>query len=451
MAAREKTMITPRFRAALETYHRKKWFPQEYPDPFGEFIDYISEGMISDLMAAWEREKRGAFLDVAHYILRILPEIQYRELFSDYIKAMSRRVQGDVLPEFNFYWIRNLNEGESQQIWNSLQKWNNQWESALSDWISALLQFKTEHSEILSAYSERLGLSIAEEEQLRSSREWFAWQFQNKTNANDYFELQRYFKLDRWKNAADWKDLPALGKSVREICSFPTFPSLKNAENPAMQLVFPILPPRRVTINYGVATGPYDAVRFLLELGKGVFYASMNPDLAAEERICGDPSLPWFWGYLYASLLADPEGVKVFLASAESIREEMAFILQCWYRQELFLSLYHQHSATDWKNVQDHYANAWEITYPLPTPAFLSLFDLSRSGDSIFRWNALMRSQQVLRHLQLKYGRKWFSNRKWIQRARDYWWEGFRFTMQDILSDLQIQEPAKYPFGPESN
>ena len=171
----------------------------------------------------------------------------------------------------------------------------------------------------------------------------------------------------------------------------------------------------------------------------------MNPDNLAEERICGDPALPWFWGYLFSSLLVDAEAVKNFIGlSSETISEDTQIILQFWYRHEQMLSIYRSR-ASNISEVQDLFSSLWESAFPLDSPAFLSLYELSLSQDSDFRWIGLLRSQYMIKHLRSKYGRKWFADSKWTARARDYWWEGYRMTTSGILSDQQIQESVDYP------
>jgi hypothetical protein len=440
-------MLTPKFRELFEEYHRKKWFPEKYPDPFGEFVDYISEGMVSDLIAAWEQEKRAAYLHVARFILQLLPESQFREIWKDYSKALSEKLSGDILPEFAHFFIRNFSEERSLDLWTEFQKWNDKWESVLSDWARSMIEIEVTHSDFQKVYVQGLQLQNPEEDHLHNTRDLFAWQFRAKTPAKDYRELLRYFQLERWKTVADWNDLPALAKSITNTCGIAKTAVLQQAEVPAIQFLFPIDPPAKLILEHGTSRGPVDAMRFLTEFGKGSFYAGMNPELPVEERVCGDPSLPWFWGYLFASLLADAAGAKTFLGiKADGITEDTGFVLQCWYRHEVALGVCRNRAGVDWKNVQNHYANLWQLAYPLEPPVVLTAYELCHSTESIFRCNALRHSQNLRKHLQSKYGHEWFRNRKWIERARDYWWEGFKITTADVLKDLQVEDTHEYPF-----
>jgi hypothetical protein len=439
-------MITTKFRSLLEEYHRKKWFPDLYPDPFGEFIDSVSKSIIQDLVEASTRENTGSYLHIAYYVAQLLPEIQFREIHSDYRKAVLDPFTKNVSPDSIFYAIRNSSEEQAGELWRALPEWSEKWENALLEWARTTLNLEFQFKEMRTAYSESLRLPVAHEAELRNSRDLFAWELQNRTKATNYKELLRFFQLEHWRNVADWNALPAFARSVAETCSIRLSPNLKAAENSAVQFLYPILPPERVLLEHGTAKGPYDAMRFLIELGKGFFYQGMNPENPAEERICGDPSVPWLWGYLFASLLVDPEGIKSFIGlNAENMQQDTRLVLQSWYRRELMLALFRSR-ASDFNQVQDQYASLWELAYPLQPPLFLCLYELCLSAESDFRRVALLRSQNLIQHLRSKYGRRWFADMKWTKRAQEYWWEGFRMTTAEILADQQVPESAEYPF-----
>jgi hypothetical protein len=435
-------MLTEKFRKALEDYHRKKWFPENYPDPFGEFIDYVSEGMINDLLESWKEKKKGSLLDAAHYLFRILPQIRYSEIFHDYRKALSERLVIDLLPEFAFFHLRILPTEESSALWATFRHWNDKWETVLSEWCRSLIQFEEEHSEFTKTFQERLQIDASVElsvmeKYLRDTRELFAWQIQSQSQAKTLPDLLRYLRFQRWDNVADWNHLSALAKSVTEAFGFSKIPKLRSSSNSAAQFLFPIAPPVRVSLEYGSAFGPVDALRFLQEFGKGVFYSGMNPDLEIEERICGDPALPWFWGSIFASILTDSAGVKNFIGlGAEGLERDMEFVMEFWQRQEMALSIFRSKASGDWKNLQDHFASLWEIAFSMDPPRFLCLFDLSRSTDSIYKALAMSRSRDAIHILRTKYGNKWFSSPKWSKRMRDYFWEAYRLTMSDVIKDL---------------
>ena len=40
-------------------YQRNKWFPQTYPDPFGELIDYINEDAIRGIIAESKKVRQS--------------------------------------------------------------------------------------------------------------------------------------------------------------------------------------------------------------------------------------------------------------------------------------------------------------------------------------------------------------------------------------------------------
>ena len=157
-------MLTSQFRALLEEFHRKRWFPEKYPDPYGEFVDYVSEGMISDLRAAWQKERRGSYLDAARYILQLLPEIQFRDIYSEYRKALLDPLSENILPEFAFYWIRNSPEERASQLWKQFQNWSDKWETVLFDWVKSTLRLESNHADFHKTYTEKLQLPAPSED-----------------------------------------------------------------------------------------------------------------------------------------------------------------------------------------------------------------------------------------------------------------------------------------------
>ena len=434
-------MITQKLRELLEDFHRKKWFIEKYPDPYGEFIDSVTDEMIRSLVSAFEKDKRGSNLDVAYYIFRLLPEIQFRDHHRDYQNAFAKPFHENVLPEFGLYWVRNAEEERSLILWNEFEKWNQKWSHVLHEKARSVLATEKKHEAFLQIYGEQLRVLQSDESELRGTRDFFEWELNAKTKARSYYQLLRYFDLQRWKSSAPWIALPRLAKSIEETCGLPHSVPFQQSINDAIQNLFPVAPPQRVSLEYGRATGPYDALRFLVELGKGHFYAGMNAQNQAEERLCGDPALPWFWGYLFASLIIEPEGVRTFIGpNAESLAEDTQLILQFWSRQEQMLSLYRNRVGSDLSNAQDHFAALWELAFPLEPPLFLSLYDLCRSDESLYRFHALRSSQKLIKHLRDRHGYRWFANRKWTQRMREYWWEGFRLSTKDVLADQQTDQ-----------
>jgi len=436
-------MVTEKFRNALEEYHRKKWFPETYPDPFGQFIDYISEGMISDLLESWKRNKIGSQLDAGYYLLRILPQIQYRDLLADYRAALSKRISSMKLqPDFVLFYLRTLPQEQSKLLWNDFRAWSEQWGTVLSDWNSANLEFENQHSEFFKTFCERLNLPLEQEltrieNQLRDTRELFAWRLQEQGRPKSYDEMLRYLNLPRWNNVKDWSDLPSLARSVADTCGIRKVPKLQLSAEPAAQFHFPIAPPRRVDVEYGNASGAVDAMRFLVETGKAFFYKGMNPELKAEERICGDPSLPLFWGNVFGSLLTELSGVKHFIGlNAEGLESDLALASESWDRQEAALALFRRDAMNDRKDPQDHYASRWELAFSMEPPRFLYSYDLSRSTESFFKAAAAHRAKEAVQTFRTKYGSKWFASSQWSKRAKEYFWEGFRLTTQQILRDL---------------
>ncbi len=444
-------MAAEQFRTLLAEYHRKKWFPEKYPDPFGEFIDYISDDMISGIHESWKKDQLRNSLHTAYTIYRILPEVRFADLLAEYRVSMRELLDENVLPEFALYHLRTRAEDPGDGLWDKLRRWSEKWESVQASWWHAAGNCESQHADLLDAYSGSLGFDRKTqpailEEKLRATKEFFSWQWKQLNAGNSFQDLLRYFRLDSLSTSADWNDLPALAKGVMELCHIRKSPRLLKSENPAVQFLYVIEPPHRLVLEHGRGS-PFDSLRFLVELGKGFFYAGHNPALPAEERLCGDPSLPWFWGYLYSRLLVEPAGIRSLIgASAEVFANHTDFTFHVSYRHDVMLGLYNCGLPGQWKNAQDYFVTLWENAVPVPAPQHLYLYELSHSTESFFRARAQHCARLAARALRSRYGWNWFASPKWAGRARDYWWEGFRLTLSDVLSDLQIAPTDEYAF-----
>ena len=90
--------VTPQFRAAMQQYHERKWFPERYPDPFDEFIDFINEEFI-----------QNAEPFIARYVADILPARLHPDLRAAYQRAFEKTFTSHCIhPEFVFYYFRTL-------------------------------------------------------------------------------------------------------------------------------------------------------------------------------------------------------------------------------------------------------------------------------------------------------------------------------------------------------
>jgi hypothetical protein len=439
-------MVTPQFRLLLEAYHRKKWFPDRYPDPYEEFIDYVSEGTIRDFITEWERTKNPKALHIAYYIYRILPTISLGDLFNEYRRAMAQNLPGQrITAEFVFYYLRSFPEDRANLLWQEFHDWTVRWDSVLHNWSQSVINLERKFP-AFPAHSNKQDPASVEKE-LLSSRELFGRLMKKRTTGQTLADLLRAFRLPDWDEIAEWNDFPAFAKSTAATCLIKSLPSIrKSRSQDAVQILFPIAPPKRVILEYGKAAGPADFLRFLFELGKGFSLAGMNPELAAEDRICGDPALPLFWGFVYSHLLSDSTSIKrVVNLKAEKLAEEMRFILHFQHRYDTVLALYRDRVNSEFKDVQDLYVTLFESAFPFPAPHFLYLFDLDRARESGSHVTAFRSAAAAVERFRELYGRLWFSTERFARRVRNYWWEGYRLSLTDILQDLSVPTAGSIP------
>jgi hypothetical protein len=437
-------MLTTKFRHLLEKYQRKKWFPHKYPDIYGEFIDYVSEGMIRDLVEQWKKDSSPAVIFVANYIRQILPSVQFHDLYRENLNAFSEPVsEKKVMPNYLFYYLRSLPEQESNALWNEFKTWSSKWETPMVEWLDAELRLQKSSAELEHAHDQALGLNRQNEmtnleRGLRVSREFFDWMLKKRTTASTLPALLQYFRFKPSDEIADWNDFGSLAKSFLELSQTRKGPHLqRNDGEDATQMLFPLDPPRRLIQEFGKAAGVWDSVRFLYEFGKAIFYAGMNPALPIEHRICGDPSLPSFWGYLYSLQLARKEGLNgIINPRAEELAEDVSVCFQFWIRDEAVLALYHHRVGTELKDARDYYVSTFSNGFLLEVPDCLYLYDLERASGSFWRVLAYRGALAVEERLRSLYGSRWFASEKCSGRIREYWRSGFQSTLQEILEDL---------------
>jgi hypothetical protein len=237
---------------------------------------------------------------------------------------------------------------------------------------------------------------------------------------------------------ADWNDFPALSKSIATTCGIKKIPALrKNESENAIQQLYPIDPPHKLILEFGKASGIFDAVRFAFEFGKGVFYAGMNPALDAEHRVCGDPSLPLFWGYLFAGMFSKQTGLQQFV-NLQSVQAspELLLFTQFWIRYDAVLACYKNQIDPELKGSRDLYVSLFRNAFSLIAPDLLHLYDLERSEDSLFRVVAYRAALAAEERFRTLYGNSWFTSPKCSARIREYWRHGFQTNLRQVLDDI---------------
>lgn len=409
-------ILNHKLRRLIEEYQRKKWFPEKYPDPLDELVDFINQETVDALIA-----EQQPF--VAYYLHSMIPLLQFREQYRDYLQAQKAG------PRFPFYHVQLTDEPDN--LWATLRDWCIDWKSALQGWLKAVITHE-------KTWKDPIPLPKDLESQLRSTRDIFEWQKKQFTSASTLPELLRFFRMPYAQSLTDWNDFAALAKFFAETCHISALPKFRKSDaDPAVQFAYPIDPPHRVLVEFGDAAGPLDAVRFLHEFAKGCFYSGMDASLPAEYRICGDPSLPLFWGFLYAGILTTATGLhKLVNERAAQLEPFMQFGSEFRTRYDAAMALYRSQVDSQLKDAQDFYVLCFETAFPIRPSAFLYLYELDRATEAQARYHASAAASLAMETLQTKYGRDWFASPRWAKRAKDYWREGFRLTLQDTLNDL---------------
>lgn len=421
---------------------RRKWFPQKYQDFYGAFIDDIN----GDTLDALKSQSGPAAAALALAIIDLLPHVQHQELATEAEREYLRTFDSDVRPAAAFYALRASAVENRMQMWNSWKQWAESSRTPLYDWLNQRLATRSQFAEVKTCALTTFGIDSSKacneiENALRATRDLFDFHLRRYSKAKQLPDVLGSFRLQEFDSLADWTDFPSLAKSWSLTCHIPSLPTLKvSPETPEIQQVFPIDPPERVVQRYGIAAGPVDSARFIQQLGIATFYCDMNPQLTSQERTAGDPQLPSLWSHLYGNALRDPEALTRFLRyGMEDLAPRLELIRHFWLRYDCILALYQERLASDLKQAQDLYVSCWDIGFQIEPPHFLYLQDLERANDALLRVLASRAASGIEDRLKSLYGNEWFASTRSGQRLREYRREGYRYTMMDILHDLNAE------------
>ncbi|HSE41140.1 MAG TPA: hypothetical protein VLH08_10290, partial [Acidobacteriota bacterium] len=249
------------------------------------------------------------------------------------------------------------------------------------------------------------------------------------------------FRFRNWDYVFDWNDFPEIAKSFFTVTQIEKTPSLQKSDlDEGVQACLAVFPPRTVIVEYGSSAGPVDFVRFLAEASKGCFYANFSPDLPDEFRFAGDPRLSEFWRALFALACISETGLQNIAGPlAVDLSRNLKQFLYFWLRYDAFLALYRNAAEQDLPTAQDAFVENWKKAFSLEAPSRLYLFELDRSFPAMSRVQAMEAALYVQERLRTQYGNAWFSSSQCIVRLKDYWREGFRLGLNEILDDMNIK------------
>lgn len=426
-------------------YKRKKWFPDKYPDPLAELVDYLNEGAIRRLAENARTDKNRGLLQIAFELSTLLPSRKFPDLSRDYIQAYQKFLSpANCRPEFSYFHLRKLSEFERNELWSNLIDWGKSSQSRMFDWhharISVEKTFADLRKELADVYQNDEEREIQRiSNWLRLTREDFELEF---SSLKSFHEAIASFRLSEWDETFDWNDFAALARSFLNTCLFQKQPSIrKSSVDDAVQFCFPISPPEKVIVEYGAAAGPVDAIRFFKELVKGCFYSHFNPELRPEFRFSGDERLIQFWSTLYALPLIRKTGLQMIIGQhAENLGLHLESFLRFWYRYDAFLAVYRHSAESDFANAEDRFVEKWRNAFHFDPPGSLFLYELDRAAGASARVAAFEAALLAEEQLRTQYGNAWFASNQWVARLRNYWWEGFTLNFADTLSDLNIDK-----------
>jgi len=451
-----KVMLPSRLRELISAHLRKQYFPERYPDPYDELIDYLSVPKVKALISEAQESGDRSMISIASYLSRLLPIVHFSELFRDYQEAYGQRLgESGAGPDTVFYFLRSLEAASSVELWASFHRWCDGSQSVQESWLKANLGLEAQigaDAMLLRHFhpdSESWLKSITG--RLQNSSGLFAWHSKNLAPGDSLPEFIRSLRWPYWDSIADWNDFRSLAKSMVENGPSRVSPKIRRRDvGEAVMFTAPISPPSKVVLACGKAAGVLDAMRFAIEFGTSCFYTGMNPDLEAEFRISGDPALPYFWGFLFAHALSLPAGLtRIIGPAAQKLAEPLGFLLHFWYRYDSMLAEYQNRlKTTPFKEAEDRYTESFHHAFPMSAPAFLCLYDLGRADRSFYRATAWEAAAGAAERFKTAYGNQWFSATRFKRKIQDYWREGFGWSVREILADLGAEANAQIPFLP---
>jgi hypothetical protein len=435
-------------------YNRKKWFPKTYPDPVGELIDSINEEGIARIHHQSKQERNLGLLRIAIDLSELLPVIRFKDLYKDYSATYEKKLApAECFPQFTYFHLRKLDTKERAQLWESLQEWAEVSESRFANWHSHRIElaktFKTLLSEYESAFKFDRDSDLARiDKWIISSKDRFDLDLQEFSESKVLHDTFSAFRLKNWDYVFDWNDFPEIAKSFFSITRIEKTPSLQKSEfDEGVQACLAVFPPRKIIVEYGSAAGPVDFVRFLAEAGKGCFYSNLNPDLPDEFRFAGDPRVSEFWRALFTLACISEAGLQEIAGPlAADLSRKLRQFTFFWLRYDAFLALYRNAAEQDLPTAQDAFVENWRKAFSLEAPSRLYLFELDRSIAALSRVQAMEAALYVQERLRTIYGNSWFSSSQCILKLKDYWWEGFKLGLNDLLEDMNIKREHELIF-----
>jgi hypothetical protein len=428
-------------------YQRNKWFPKTYPDPFGELMDHINEEGIQSLISEYKKSRNRAFLQIALELSEWIPINRFRDAYKDYASVYEKKLApAQCRPEFSYFHLRKLGREDRTQLWNNLQDWAESAKTRMFNWHTVRIQTEKTLKELRDEYQSAYGMQPEKdltriEEWLTSTKEEFDSEFERYSDAKTLPEALASFRLMNWDSIFDWNDFPELCRSFFKITQIEKTPELRKSEvDPGVQACLPVFPPSQVIVEYGRAAGPCDSARFIAEASKGCFYSNMNLEVPDEFRFSGDPRISEFWRNLFVLGYTSKAGLQKIVGDlAVDLSMHLNRFIVFWLRYDAFLALYKNSAEQDLQTAEDAFAENWRKAFSLDVPGRVYLFELDRSASALARVQGMEAAMYALEKFRTVYGNAWFSSSQCISRLKDFWWDGFKLGLNDVLVDLNIK------------
>ncbi len=200
--------------------------------------------------------------------------------------------------------------------------------------------------------------------------------------------------------------------------------------------------PNKVYLNVLPQGGYRDFETVLHEMGHTQHFAHTSCTLKMEDRYLGDMGLSEVYAFLFQYLLTDPVFVEYYFDIYGEDLEHFirSVILSRLYIVRRYIGKFNfeiwLHKTEDIENAPEIYEKELHKALFIKTFKELYLEDLDLDFYSANYLRAWFAEASLSDFLKTKFGKKWFINKKAGELLKELWFEGKRWQIEEMLSEV---------------
>ncbi len=209
----------------------------------------------------------------------------------------------------------------------------------------------------------------------------------------------------------------------------------------------PIMVPEEIVLSYQAREGQENYREFFTAAGHAQHFAWTSRNLSPEFRILthrGDRAAQEGWGFLFQSLMLDPQwlmGTFGFLESGNYL-ERLGCLRLLALRWNTAMTLYEidAYGSATFSNLADRYAEQMSDAVRVRMDGTGHLRDLDDFFLSADRLRAFAFEAQLRDYLKTRYGARWWTSRKAGEMLIDLWNTGQRHSVEELAAMIGLGE-----------